>query len=130
MAVVSRALFKDAYLQREVIVDVDVCPLCYVGDLVTYDPATKTIAAATAATAANAAIIAQSDITMHNIVGNATSRSNPGAHVDIESKTWQSDKSVAAKATGGVNKKVAIFRVTNPLDVVIYQGDATTEQLA
>jgi len=129
MAAVKRALFKTAYLQRVVMIDVDICPLCYVGDLMTYTAATKTLAVvATNVTAvpSDAVIIAQSDITLHNINAN---RSTPYGHVDVESKNLQADKSVAAKLTGGANKKVAVFFVTDPNDIVMIDGDAPTEQL-
>jgi hypothetical protein len=117
-----QALFKTAYLQRMILVDALLAAPVNVGDLVTYNPTTRAIAPATDPTVANACIIAQSDTSLAVLDG---ARSGPYKHVRIQDKVWQFDRVVAA-TTGTITKKVSIFRVTNPLDVVVYDEATIT----
>jgi len=130
MANTCRAIFKTARFQSIEVVDATSAAAAtfQVGDLVTYNPSTKAIAAVAAGTTtvpANAAIIALSDIGLKE-PGNK-SRSGVYAHVDVESKNLQADKGVYF--TAGQTKKVGLFFVTDAKDVVLSDGDGATEYL-
>ena len=125
-----QALFKTAYLQRMILVDAYLQNPVNVGDLVTYNPTTKIIAPASDPTVANACIIAQSDVSMAVL---DAARSGPYKHVRIQDKLWQFDRVVApvgdftVPATPtGPTKRVSIFRVTNPMDIVTYDEASIT----
>lgn len=99
----AKAHFKTAYLQREVVMDVKVAADMEVGTLVTL--ADETITAKVENTAAAGDyIVAQSDMTMEY------------GHVPVENQDWRYSPKVA-KATE--KKKVALFRVNNPDDVIV-----------
>lgn len=110
------ASFKTAYLQREIVETCDVVgasPL-KVGDYVKFTAATATVPAyIQKSTIANAThIIAQSDMTMEY------------GHVPVENRDYRYKKDVACtqaaaptKATT-TQKKVALFKITDPNDVI------------
>ena len=120
-----KAKFKTAYLQHIQIIEATLAADLKVDDLVIYNPETKALTASTdgKATAANAYIIAQSDISFAAIGG---SRSGPYKHINVEDKNLQFDPAVKASST---LKKVAVFKVVDPTDVVVEQY-TTSEQLA
>lgn len=98
-----KAHFKTAYLQREIVLDVKVNADMEVGDLVTL--AEGEISAKEAGpAAAGDLIVAQSDMTMEY------------GHVPVEQHDWRYSPKVALSTT---KKKVALFRVTNPDDVIV-----------
>ena len=119
------AKFKTAYLQRMEIIEATLAAAVNVGDLVIFNPSTGALAASTDgdASKANSYIIAQSDISLAAIGGG---RSGPYDHVKVEDKNLQYDAKVAASTT---KKKVAVFKVINPSDVVV-ESYTTREQLA
>lgn len=119
------AKFKTAYLQRMEILEATLAAAVNVGDLVTFTPATGALAASVDgdASTANSYVIAQSDISFAAMGGG---RSGPYDHVKVEDKNLQYDAKVAASAT---KKKVAVFKVINPSDVVV-KSYTTREQLA
>ena len=119
------AKFKTAYLQRMESIEATLAAAVNVGDLVTFNPSTGALAASTDgdASKANSYIIAQSDISLAAIGGG---RSGPYDPVTVEDKNLQYDAKVAASTT---KKKVAVFKVINPSDVVV-ESYTTREQLA
>lgn len=119
------AKFKTAYLQRMEIIEATLAAAVNVGDLVTFNPTTGALAASTDgdASKANSYIIAQSDTSFAAI---GSGRSGPYDHVKVEDKNLQYDAKVAASTT---KKKVAVFKVINPSDVVV-ESYTTREQLA
>ena len=103
----AKAHFKTAYMQREVVMDVKVAADMEVGTLVTL--ASETITEKEAGPAAvGDYIVAQSDMTMEY------------GHVPVEQQDWRYSPKVA-KATAA--KKVALFRVNNPDDVIVEGAD-------
>jgi hypothetical protein len=118
-----KAKFKTAYLQRTQIVEATLAADLFVDDLVTYNPTTRVMAAATDPTAANAAIIAHSDRSLGINVG--TNRSTPYTKTPVEDKTLQYDGKVALSTTA---KKVAIWSIKDPLDIITWTP-TVTEQL-
>ena len=110
--------FKTAYLQHEVVEDVKVTAgknqVLHVGDIVKITNGVLGLVLAASATAAGSVvfpalttdmyIVAQSDQTMEY------------GHVPVEMRDYRYDNKVADKATA---KKVALFRIINPQDVIV-----------
>ena len=100
-----KAQFKTAYLQREIVMDVKVSTKLAVGDVVsltgTGNSATIAKVADSTAPANTHYIVAQSDMTMDRR--------------DYTMHTYEYSDEVAAST---VLKKVALFRVIDPSDVV------------
>ena len=112
--------FKTAYLQHEVVEDVKVTAgknqVLHVGDIVKITNGVLGLVLSASASAAGAVvfpalttdmyIVAQSDQTMEY------------GHVPVEMRDYRYDDKVADKATA---KKVALFRIINPQDVIVKQ---------
>ena len=112
--------FKTAYLQHEVVEDVKVTAgknqVLHVGDIVKITNGVLGLVLSASASAAGSVvfpalttdmyIVAQSDQTMEY------------GHVPVEMRDYRYDDKVADKATA---KKVALFRIINPLDVIVKQ---------
>ena len=112
--------FKTAYLQHEVVEDVKVTAgknqVLHVGDIVKITNGVLGLVLSASAASASAVsfpalttdmyIVAQSDQTMEY------------GHVPVEMRDYRYDDKVADKATP---KKVALFRIINPLDVIVKQ---------
>lgn len=112
--------FKTAYLQHEVVEDVKVTAgknqVLHVGDIVKITNGVLGLVLSASATAAGSVvfpalttdmyIVAQSDQTMEY------------GHVPVEMRDYRYDDKVADKATA---KKVALFRIINPQDVIVKQ---------
>ena len=112
--------FKTAYLQHEVVEDVKVTAgknqVLHVGDIVKITNGVLGLVLSASATAAGSVvfpalttdmyIVAQSDQTMEY------------GHVPVEMRDYRYDNKVADKATA---KKVALFRIINPQDVIVKQ---------
>ena len=112
--------FKTAYLQHEVVEDVKVTAgknqVLHVGDIVKITNGVLGLVLSASATSANGVsfpalttdmyIVAQSDQTMEY------------GHVPVEMRDYRYDDKVADKSTA---KKVALFRIINPLDVIVKQ---------
>ena len=110
--------FKTAYLQHEVVEDVKVTAgknqVLHVGDIVKITNGVLGLVLSASATAAGSVvfpalttdmyIVAQSDQTMEY------------GHVPVEMRDYRYDDKVADKATA---KKVALFRIINPQDVIV-----------
>lgn len=110
--------FKTAYLQHEVVEDVKVTAgknqVLHVGDIVKITNGVLGLVLSASATAASSVvfpalttdmyIVAQSDQTMEY------------GHVPVEMRDYRYDDKVADKATA---KKVALFRIINPQDVIV-----------
>lgn len=137
-----QAVFKTAYHQHMELIEATSAAdlVLNVGDLVTISstnviakPAKSEGGAADAAdvdlTSGNYAVIAQSDTSLAVL---DTARSGPYKHVRVQDKTWQFDSKVNL---GTTKKRISIFRVTDPFDVVLYDYTADNsggrpEQLA
>lgn len=134
----QRVGFKTAYLQKSDLVKADVIatatdkvlPMTLVtlaGTAQTDGSMVYTITIPTLATAlANAThIIAAGDISTKRITAN---RNSPRKHIDKEIGRYQVGIDyVQGKATGGSNVKVAVYRITDPLDIVLTeQYDTST----
>lgn len=112
--------FKTAYLQHEIVEDVKVTAgknqVLHVGDIVKITNGVLGLVLSASATAAGSVvfpalttdmyIVAQSDQTMEY------------GHVPVEMRDYRYDDKVADKATA---KKVALFRIINPQDVIVKQ---------
>ena len=112
--------FKTDYLQHEIVEDVKVTAgknqVLHVGDIVKITNGVLGLVLSASATSANGVsfpalttdmyIVAQSDQTMEY------------GHVPVEMRDYRYDNKVADKATA---KKVALFRIINPLDVIVKQ---------
>ena len=112
--------FKTAYLQHEIVEDVKVTAgkgqVLHVGDIVKITNGVLGLVLSASATSANGVsfpalttdmyIVAQSDQTMEY------------GHVPVEMRDYRYDDKVADKSTA---KKVALFRIINPLDVIVKQ---------
>ena len=112
--------FKTAYLQHEVVEDVKVTAgknqVLHVGDIVKITNGVLGLVLSASATSANGVsfpalttdmyIVAQSDQTMEY------------GHVPVEMRDYRYDDKVADKSTA---KKVALFRIINPQDVIVKQ---------
>ena len=110
--------FKTAYLQHEIVEDVKVTAgknqVLHVGDIVKITNGVLGLVLSASATSANGVsfpalttdmyIVAQSDQTMEY------------GHVPVEMRDYRYDSKVADKATA---KKVALFRIINPQDVIV-----------
>ena len=110
--------FKTAYLQHEVVEDVKVTAgknqVLHVGDIVKITNGVLGLVLSASATSANGVsfpalttdmyIVAQSDQTMEY------------GHVPVEMRDYRYDNKVADKTTA---KKVALFRIINPQDVIV-----------
>lgn len=110
--------FKTAYLQHEIVEDVKVTAgknqVLHVGDIVKITNGVLGLVLSASATAANLVsfpalttdmyIVAQSDQTMEY------------GHVPVEMRDYRYDDKVADKSTA---KKVALFRIINPQDVIV-----------
>lgn len=119
--------FKTAYLQHEVVEDVKVTAgknqVLHVGDIVEITNGVLGLVLSASATSANGVsfpalttdmyIVAQSDQTMEY------------GHVPVEMRDYRYDDKVADKATA---KKVALFRIINPLDVIVKQTTFTVNE--
>lgn len=103
-----KAHFKTAYLQREVPMDVKVAADLEVGDLVTLAEGSLS-KKETGPAEAGDYIVAQSDMTMEY------------GHVPVEQQDWRYSPKVAASAEK--EKKVALFRVNNPDDVIVEEDE-------
>lgn len=112
--------FKTAYLQHEIVEDVKVTAgkgqVLHVGDIVKITNGVLGLVLSASATSANGVsfpvlttdmyIVAQSDQTMEY------------GHVPVEMRDYRYNDKVADKTTA---KKVALFRIINPLDVIVKQ---------
>ena len=112
--------FKTAYLQHETVEDVKVTAgknqVLHVGDIVKITNGVLGLVLSASATSANGVsfpalttdmyIVAQSDQTMEY------------GHVPVEMRDYRYDDKVADKTTA---KKVALFRIINPQDVIVKQ---------
>lgn len=112
--------FKTAYLQHEIVEDVKVTAgknqVLHVGDIVKITNGVLGLVLSASAASADAVsfpalttdmyIVAQSDQTMEY------------GHVPVEMRDYRYDDKVADKSTA---KKVALFRIINPLDVIVKQ---------
>ena len=112
--------FKTAYLQHEVVEDVKVTAgknqVLHVGDIVKITNGVLGLVLSASASAAGSVvfpalttdmyIVAQSDQTMEY------------GHVPVEMRDYRYDDKVADKTTA---KKVALFRIINPQDVIVKQ---------
>lgn len=110
--------FKTAYLQHEIVEDVKVTAgknqVLHVGDIVKITNGVLGLVLSASASAAGSVvfpalttdmyIVAQSDQTMEY------------GHVPVEMRDYRYDSKVADKATA---KKVALFRIINPQDVIV-----------
>ena len=112
--------FKTAYLQHEIVEDVKVTAgknqVLHVGDIVKITNGVLGLVLSASPTSANGVsfpalttdmyIVAQSDQTMEY------------GHVPVEMRDYRYDDKVADKSTA---KKVALFRIINPQDVIVKQ---------
>lgn len=98
------AHFKTAYLQHELVMDAKLSENVKVGALVTYTASTNTFAGAQTVAAATH-IIAQSDVTLEY------------GHVPVENRDYRYSDAVAASTTA--TKRLALFKIINPDDVVL-----------
>ena len=112
--------FKTAYLQHEIVEDVKVTAgkgqVLHVGDIVKITNGVLGLVLSASATSANGVsfpalttdmyIVAQSDQTMEY------------GHVPVEMRDYRYDDKVADKSTA---KKVALFRIINPQDIIVKQ---------
>lgn len=112
--------FKTAYLQHEIVEDVKVTAgknqVLHVGDIVKITNGVLGLVLSASATSASGVsfpalttdmyIVAQSDQTMEY------------GHVPVEMRDYRYDDKVADKTTA---KKVALFRIINPQDVIVKQ---------
>lgn len=119
--------FKTAYLQHEIVEDVKVTAgknqVLHVGDIVKITNGVLGLVLSASATSANGVsfpalttdmyIVAQSDQTMEY------------GHVPVEMRDYRYDDKVADKTTA---KKVALFRIINPLDVIVKQTTFTVNE--
>ena len=119
--------FKTAYLQHEIVEDVKVTAgknqVLHVGDIVKITNGVLGLVLSASATSANGVsfpalttdmyIVAQSDQTMEY------------GHVPVEMRDDRYDDKVADKSTA---KKVALFRIINPLDVIVKQTTFTVNE--
>lgn len=119
--------FKTAYLQHEIVEDVKVTAgknqVLHVGDIVKITNGVLGLVLSASATAAGSVvfpalttdmyIVAQSDQTMEY------------GHVPVEMRDYRYDDKVADKSTA---KKVALFRIINPLDVIVKQTTFTVNE--
>ena len=110
--------FKTAYLQHEIVEDVKVTAgknqVLHVGAIVKITNGVLGLVLSASATSANGVsfpalttdmyIVAQSDQTMEY------------GHVPVEMRDYRYDDKVADKSTA---KKVALFRIINPQDVIV-----------
>ena len=110
--------FKTAYLQHEIVEDVKVTAgknqVLHVGDIVKITNGVLGLVLSASAASASAVsfpalttdmyIVAQSDQTMEY------------GHVPVEMRDYRYDDKVADKSTA---KKVALFRIINPQDVIV-----------
>lgn len=129
---VAKAQFKTAYLQREVVADLEPAatfPIssantgtdgkCHVGDVFYMNSgefarreSTSSAAAAKAAVAVGDYIVAQSDQTMGY------------GHVPVEDRDYRYNDEV--KMTDGTVKKFALFKITDLNDVILNTYSYTT----
>ena len=119
--------FKTAYLQHEIVEDVKVTAgknqVLHVGDIVKITNGVLGLVLSASATSANGVsfpalttdmyIVAQSDQTMEY------------GHVPVEMRDYRYDNKVADKATA---KKVALFRIINPQDVIVTKTTFTVNE--
>ena len=119
--------FKTAYLQHEIVEDVKVTAgknqVLHVGDIVKITNGVLGLVLSASASAAGSVvfpalttdmyIVAQSDQTMEY------------GHVPVEMRDYRYDDKVADKSTA---KKVALFRIINPLDVIVKQTTFTVNE--
>ena len=100
-----KAKFRTAYDQREIVIDAKVTAEVSVGTLVTVTFGTPNSIAAASTLAAATHIIAQSDMTMEY------------GHVPVENRDYKYSDKVAAST---VEKKVALFQISDKNDVITY----------
>lgn len=119
--------FKTAYLQHEVVEDVKVTAgknqVLHVGDIVKITNGVLGLVLSASAASASAVsfpalttdmyIVAQSDQTMEY------------GHVPVEMRDYRYDNKVADKSTA---KKVALFRIINPQDVIVTKTTFTVNE--
>ena len=119
--------FKTAYLQHEIVEDVKVTAgkgqVLHVGDIVKITNGVLGLVLSASATSANGVsfpalttdmyIVAQSDQTMEY------------GHVPVEMRDYRYDDKVADKSTA---KKVALFRIINPQDVIVTKTTFTVNE--
>lgn len=119
--------FETAYLQHEIVEDVKVTAgkgqVLHVGDIVKITNGVLGLVLSASANSANGVsfpalttdmyIVAQSDQTMEY------------GHVPVEMRDYRYDDKVADKSTP---KKVALFRIINPLDVIVKQTTFTVNE--
>ena len=119
--------FKTAYLQHEIVEDVKVTAgknqVLHVGDIVKITNGVLGLVLSASAASASAVsfpalttdmyIVAQSDQTMEY------------GHVPVEMRDYRYDDKVADKATA---KKVALFRIINPQDVIVTKTTFTVNE--
>ena len=99
----AKAHFKTGYNQREIVLDAKVATDLNVGDLVTF--ASGTLSKKSGNTvAAGDYVVAQSDMTMGN---------------KRDYSMYEYQYSDVVKASTASNKKVAVFRVHDPDDIIV-----------
>ena len=108
-----KVAFKTAYLQREIVVDAKPQADLEIGHLVTFEADSGNLSKKSGTTAADIAagdyIVAQSDITMEY------------GHVKVENRDYS--YSPVVKQSTDKFKKVALFRVNNPDDIIITDAE-------
>ena len=98
------AHFKTGWMQKEQVLDVKVAADLKVGDMVTLNTSTNTIAKTTDKATAQY-IVAQSDMTMEY------------GHIPVEQHDHRYSDVVAASTSA--TKKVAVFYITDKSDVIV-----------
>lgn len=110
--------FKTAYLQHEIVEDVKVTAgknqVLHVGDIVKITNGVLGLVLSAAATAAGSVVFPELTTDMY-IVAQSDQTMEYG-HVPVEMRDYRYDDKVADKATV---KKVAMFRIINPQDVIV-----------
>lgn len=110
--------FKTAYLQHEIVEDVKVTAgksqVLHVGDIVKITNGVLGLALSAGADAASFVVFPELTTDMY-IVAQSDQTMEYG-HVPVEMRDYRYDDKVADKATV---KKVALFRIINPQDVIV-----------
>lgn len=110
--------FKTAYLQHEIVEDVKVTAgksqVLHVGDIVKITNGVLGLVLSASVTAAGSVVFPELTTDMY-IVAQSDQTMEYG-HVPVEMRDYRYDDKVADKATV---KKVALFRIINPQDVIV-----------
>ena len=110
--------FKTAYLQHEIVEDVKVTAgknqVLHVGDIVKITNGVLGLVLSASATSANGVSFPALTTDMYNVA--QSDQTMEYGHVPVEMRDYRYDNKVADKATA---KKVALFRIINPQDVIV-----------